>query len=226
MNAKEILLERENEIIRLLNIFLDQKLDFIIVGGYAIATYKKRFSVDLDMVIKEEDLIEFEKTCKKEKYAESYNKEILLLYGEKFKRFEKKIKGLDVSIDFMINGLVSRSTNASWSFDYIKKHSVERELDESKFLTPKKELLIAMKFHSGRLADIRDIIALMPCNEKNLKMHIEKGNMQKLKESIKKQKALIEKPQFEDSFKGIFGVNSYKKDNVDATKQLIKMLLK
>ena len=69
MNAKENLLEREKEIIRLLGLLLDKSLDFIVVGGYAIATYKKRFSVDLDIIVKESDLLKFEKLCKKEKYA-------------------------------------------------------------------------------------------------------------------------------------------------------------
>lgn len=225
MDAKEKLLEREREIIRLLNILADKKLDFIIVGGYAIATYKKRLSIDLDLVIKEENLSEFEKVCKKEEYSESYSKEISSLYGEKFKRFAKKIKGLEVSIDLMINGLASRSTDAVWGFDYIKKNSAERELDGLIFPTPKRELLIAMKFHSGRLSDVRDIIALMPCNEKELQKHILIGNIEKLKDNLKKQKILLEKPQFKDSFKGIFGVFSYNEDDLEKTKQLIKKIL-
>ena len=226
MNVKDKLLEREKEILRLLNIFVNKKANFIVVGGYAIATYKKRFSVDLDLVIEEKSLSEFERLCKKEGYIENYNKEISLLYGEKFKRWTKKISGLDISVDFLINGLVSRSTDATWSFDYIKTHSSEGELDSLKFLTPERELLVAMKLHSGRLADIRDVIALMPCNEKKLEKHILKGSIQKLKEHIARQKAFIEKPQFDDSFKGIFGLFSYKKENVEAAKLLIQKILK
>ncbi|MBS3150757.1 hypothetical protein J4443_00030 [Candidatus Woesearchaeota archaeon] len=226
MNAKENLLEREKEIIRLLGLLLDKSLDFIVVGGYAIATYKKRFSVDLDLVVQEKDLPKFEELCKKEKYAESYNKEISLLYGEKFKRYAKKIKGLEINIDFLINGLVSRSTDASWSFEYIKKNSTKVGLDSLKFLTPEKELLIAMKLHSGRLSDIRDIVALMPCNEVRLKIHLLKGNLGKLKDGIKRQKAFLENPQFDDSFKGIFGVRSYNKNNINIAKKSIQKILK
>jgi len=226
MNSRERLLEREKEIIRLLNFLIDKNLDFIVVGGYAIATYKKRFSVDLDIVVKESDLLKFEKLCKKEKYTEGYNRGISLMYGEKFKRFVKKIKGLEVSIDFLINGLASRSTDASWSFDYIKKNSTKRELDNLKFLTPEKELLIAMKFHSGRLSDIRDIIALMPCNKEKLKIHIAKGNIKLLKENAGRQKKFLEKPQFDDSFKGIFGIRSYNEENVNEAKELIQDILK
>src|SRR3989344_8640765 len=163
------LLEREQEVMKILNLFLDKKLDFVVVGGYAISTYKKRFSIDLDVVVKEEELDKFEKLLEKEGYALHYEKEIALTYGENFKRFMKKMKNLPVDIDLLINGLVSRTTDATWGLDYIKRNSVKRKLNNSEFLTPEKELLIAMKFHSGRLSDIRDIVALMPCNKNKLR---------------------------------------------------------
>lgn len=84
---------------------------------------------------------------------------------------------------------------------------------------------MAMKFHSGRLVDIRDVIALMPCDENELKKHVLKCNLEKLKGIIKHQKMLLDNPQFKDSFKGIFGLLSYNEDNVKAVKQLIQMLL-
>ena len=101
-----------------------------------------------------------------------YEKEIALLYGENFKRFRKKMKNLPVDVDILMNGLVCRITDATWGIDYIKRHSVKRKLSNSGFLTPEKELLIAMKFHSGRLSDIRDIVALMPCDFDKLKKHL------------------------------------------------------
>lgn len=225
IDSRESLLEREQEIMKMLNLFLDKKLEFIVVGGYAISTYKKRFSIDLDIVIKEEDFEKFEKLLEKEGYVLHYEKEIALLYGENFKRFMKKMKNLPVNIDIFTNGLVSRSTDATWGLNYIKKHSIKRNLNNSKFLTPEKELLIAMKFHSGRLSDIRDIVALMPCNKEKLKQHLLNGNIKKLKQSMKTQASFLNKPQFDDSFKGIFGPYSYNEKDVQETKKLIKELL-
>lgn len=224
LDSRTGLLEREQEIIRLLALFLDKHSDFIVVGGYAISTYKKRFSIDLDLVVKEENLDEFESLLKKEGYSLHYEKEIALLYGENFKRFLKKMRDLPVNIDLLINGLVSRTTNGSWGFDYIKEHSVKRRLNNLKFLTPEKELLIAMKLHSGRLSDIRDIVALMPCNKEKLKQHLLKGDIKKLWELIKKQASFLDKPQFDDSFKGIFGIQEYNGKDVRAAKKLIKDL--
>ena len=225
IDSRAGLLEREQEIMKMLNLFLDKKLDFIVVGGYAISTYKKRFSIDLDIVIKEEDFEKFEKLLEKEGYVLHYEKEIALLYGENFKRFMKKMKNLPVDIDILTNGLVSRSTDATWGLNYIKRHSIKRKLNNSEFLTPEKELLIAMKFHSGRLSDIRDIVALMPCNKEKLKQHLLNGNIKKLKQSMKMQASFLNKPQFDDSFKGIFGPYSYNEKDVQEAKKLIKELL-
>ena len=219
------LLEREQEVMRMLNLLLDKKLDFIVVGGYAISTYKKRFSIDLDIVIKEEDFKDFEKLLEKEGYVLHYEKEIALLYGENFKRFMKKMKNLPVNIDILINGLVSRTTEATWGLNYIKRHSVKRKLNNSEFLTPERELLLAMKFHSGRLSDIRDIVALMPCNKEKLKQHLLNGDVKKLKQSMKTQACFLNKPQFDDSFKGIFGPYSYNEKDVQGAKELIKEIL-
>ncbi len=226
MDSRVGLLEREQEVMKILNLFLDEEFDFIVVGGYAISTYKKRFSIDLDVVVKEEDLEKFEKILKKEGYALHYEKEISLMYRENFKRFMKKMKDLPVDIDLLINGLVSRTTNATWGLNYIKRNSVKRKLNNSEFLTPEKELLIAMKFHSGRLSDIRDIVALMPCNKEKLKQHLLNGDVKKLKQSMRKQASFLNKPQFDDSFKGIFGPFSYSEKDAQATKELINSLLR
>lgn len=226
MDSKIGFLEREKEILRLIELFKENNLNFIVIGGYAVSTYKKRFSVDLDVVIKENDLLKLEKLLLKEDYALSYEKGIALLYGENFKRFRKEINNLPVDVDLLINGLVSRTTDATWSFENIDKNSQKRKLDNLEFLTPIRELLIAMKMHSGRLADVRDIVALMPCNKDKLKEFLLRGKLDKLKTSIKKQVLFLEKPQFDDSFKGIFGIQSYNKKEVEFAKKLFMTLLK
>jgi len=226
IGSRDGLLEREQEVLKMLALLLEKKIDFIVVGGYAVSTYKKRFSIDLDLVVQEEALPEIEKLLEKEGYLLHYEKQIALLYGENFKRFMKKINNLPVDIDFLINGLVSRTTDAAWGFDYIKNNSVKRKLDNLEFLTPEKELLIAMKFHSGRLSDIRDIVALMPCDKEKLKQHLLKGDISRLKQSMIKQFSFLAKPQFGDSFKGIFGPFALRDADVQAAKDVMKKLMK
>ena len=219
------LLERGQEVIKILTLLLYEKLDFIVVGGYAISTYKKRFSIDLDLVVRQEALEKFGELLEKEGYSLYYEKEIDLIYEEDFNRFMKKIKNLPVNIDLLINGLVSRTTNATWGFDYIKKNSAKRKLDNLEFLTPEKELLIAMKLHAGRLSDIRDVVALMPCDKEKLKGHLLKGDVKKLKQSMGKQLSFLKKKQFDDSFKGVFGLHVYNERDVQIAKELVRELL-
>ena len=42
---------------------------------------------------------------------------------------------------------------------------------------------------------------------------------------MKKQADFLEKPQFNDSFKGIFGIHVYKREDVDTTINMIKELI-
>ncbi|MDP2925857.1 MAG: nucleotidyltransferase family protein [Nanoarchaeota archaeon] len=224
-NSREGLLEREKEILKLIELFKENDLRFIVVGGYAVSTYKKRFSIDLDVVILEEDFLKFEKLLFKEGYSVSYEKEIALLYGENFKRFRKKMNDLPVDVDLLINGLVSRTTDSTWSFENIDKNSHSSKLNNLEFLTPVKELLISMKMHSGRLSDVRDVVALMPCDKSKLKEFLLRGNLSNLKNSMNKQLLFLEKPQFDDSFKGIFGIQAYNQKDVESAKKLFKELL-
>ncbi|MBI2172956.1 MAG: hypothetical protein HYT73_01960 [Candidatus Aenigmarchaeota archaeon] len=154
------ILSRESEIIRLIRLFSASKLDFIVVGGYAVSVHKKRFSADLDIVIKEFDAGKFESLLEKEGYIHGYSKEISTVYGEKFRRFEKKTGKMTVSVDFLINGVVSRLSGGSWGFEMLLENSIKSALQGAEFLAPAKEILIAMKIHSGRFSDIRDIVAL------------------------------------------------------------------
>ena len=83
-----------------------------------------------------------------------------------------------------------------------------------------------MKIHSGRLSDVRDIVALMPCNKEKSKGFLLRGNFNHLKEQIKKYISFLDKPQFDDSFKGIFGIQAYDKEQVESAKKLFNELLK
>lgn len=220
-------LSRENEIIRLIKLLSDNKLDFIVVGGYAVSVHKKRFSVDLDIVVKEIDVSKFESVLEKEGYISGYSKEISTVYGEKFKRIEKKIGGLTVSVDLLINGVVSRSTGGSWSYELLLENSAKSMLQGAEFLLPAKELLIAMKMHSGRFSDVRDIVALYENTDQAVILkHAKRGNIKKLKGALQKEIKFMESPNFKDSFKGVFGFHVYKEQDIESAMKGLRAMLK
>jgi len=220
-------LSRENEIIRLIRLLSDSKLSFIVVGGYAVSVHKKRFSIDLDIVIKEADASKFESLLEKEGYASGYSKEISTVYGEKFKRLEKKAGKLTVSVDLLINGVVSRLTEGSWSYGLLLENSAKSALQSAEFLAPSKELLVAMKMHSGRFSDVRDIVALYENTDQSVILkHAKRGDIKRLKAALRKEIKFMKGPNFNDSFKGVFGFHVYKEQDIENAAKGLRAMLK
>ncbi len=221
------MLSRENEIIRLIRLLSDNKLDFIVVGGYAVSVHKKRFSIDLDIVIKEAHVSKFEGLLEKEGFASGYSKEIDTFYGEKFHRLEKKIGKLSVSVDLLINGVVSRLTDGSWSYELLLENSTKSTLQGAEFLVPSKEFLVAMKMHSGRFSDVRDIVALYENTDQAVILkYAKRGDIKKLKAALRKEIKFMESPNFKDSFKGVFGFHVYKEQDIESAVKGLRAILK
>ena len=66
---------RENEILRMLNGLLEEQLDLVVVGGYAVSGLgKHRFSVDCDVVISKMKLGETEAALKRQGYEREVEK--------------------------------------------------------------------------------------------------------------------------------------------------------
>ena len=201
----EDLIKKENEIFEILQKFIDPNLNFIVVGGYAVSAFKHRFSVDADIVIKNEDLLKFEEVLKESNFNKTIVKELENNYSSKFIRYEKD----KASIDMLIDALASRTTNASFSYELIFNNSIKKKIigieKEVPVRIPVKELLIIMKLHSGRLTDFRDIAALAKGADLELiKKFLFVGNLNILKENLSKLHKIVNSRNFIDSFKGVF----------------------
>lgn len=216
------LIERENEIFNILEKLSSGHSKFIVVGGYAVSAYKHRFSVDADIVIKEKELEIFEKILKNEGFKKQQTRDLSDIYASKFVRYEKKSSL--ISVDLLINALVSRTTNASFSFELLLQNSKIGKIigaeKEIKVRIPNKEILTAMKLHSGRLTDFRDIAALAKGTSiEKIQQLIKRGDATPLKTNLIALNKTIKDNNFIDSFKGVF---SEKKFDID-TKQLEKI---
>jgi hypothetical protein len=201
----EQLIKKENEIFDILQKFIDKDLNFIIVGGYAVSAFKHRFSVDADIVVKSEDLPKFEDLLIKTGFKKTITKELENVYSSKFMRYEKDW----ASIDMLVDALASRTTDASFSFNLIFDNSIKRKIigveKEIFARIPARELLIAMKIHSGRLTDIRDIAALAKDSDLSLiKKFLFIGNLSVISENLHKLNSIIDDKDFINSFKGVF----------------------
>src|SRR3990167_1938787 len=204
---------REKEIFETLKKM--SKLNFVIIGGYAVNAYTlPRFSVDCDIVVKdEEELKEIEETLVNFGYLkEDDNKDKTSYYGD-FLRLEKDMgDDIKVSIDILIKEVLDRQTNAAFSADWVFDNSEIRTLrgktitEELKLRIINLDALFILKLVSCRLTDIRDIFMLAP-NIKNkewIKEEISKKyNFNKLFLKVKNK---ITSKQFKDSLQGVYGI--------------------
>ena len=223
----EDFIKRENKIFEILQEFNNAKLDFIVIGGYGVSSYKHRFSVDADLIIKKEDKEIFETILKKKKFIKTIIKDLDHIYTKEFIRYETQNK-FNVSFDLLIDGMGSRDTDASFSFDEILKYSKIRKIigseKEVNVLVPDKEILIVLKLHAGRLTDIRDIVALSKdINLDLIKKFIFRGKINFVKKNVEKLLSLIHDKGFMDSFKGVFVEKKYDIDlkSLDKLKELL-----
>jgi len=202
--------KREKECFDFLKQIPKQKR-YVVIGGYAVTSFGfPRFSVDLDITLSENEITFFKKLLSEQDFILKSTKEDLAYSG----RFERYEKGL-VNIDLLINGVQSRQTNYLYPFEYIYKNSETREtngwnpLNKSKVRIVKKELLIALKIHSMRMADKRDIIML--CYEKpdakKILNHLEKSPKDTIKKHITELQRVFSDNKFKDSLKGVYSVN-------------------
>ncbi|HDQ06081.1 MAG TPA: hypothetical protein ENN36_05105 [Candidatus Bathyarchaeota archaeon] len=182
--------------------------------------FETRFSVDCDIVVSKRSLGKFGDLLKQlgfEKHTEKAGFDEM--YGGEFKSYVKKFNGFPVTVDVLVGSLVCRSTGASWSFDYVNRHSFEANVTglESavRCKIPEKELLIAFKIHSGRRADVRDIIMLRENADLGKVFdHLNRGNTEALKEQIKRIREALSDENLVDSLKGVFTLS------IDVMKQI------
>ena len=201
----EELIEKENTIFEILQKFIDARLEFILVGGYAVSAFKHRFSVDADIVIQSKNREEFESLLKKEGFSKTAEKALENIYSSRFVRYEKG----SASVDILIDALASRTTNASFSYKILSDNSFQKKIigieKEITARIPIKELLVVIKLHSGRLTDFRDIAALAKDTDLELiKKFLFIGDLGVVNKNLKNLQSVVANNNFIDSFKGVF----------------------
>ncbi|MFH0973792.1 MAG: hypothetical protein V1817_03340 [Candidatus Micrarchaeota archaeon] len=233
----ESFVSRENAVFEALQVFLDAGPEFVVVGGYGVSAFQRRYSIDADLLVREKDLPEFSRLLANNGFRKTLSKNVGSVYAGVFQRWTKK-EGLPVFIDLLVNALVVRQTNAAWSFEYVSTHSRKRLIQgiekQVKAFVPEREWLIAVKLHSARLTDVRDAVALMnAASEEKIVSHALQGlqggdvnGEKKLAESIRFVERELGKTQFADSFKGVFETKDFDEKSIQTLKnRVLKQLL-
>jgi hypothetical protein len=224
---REQLQDREEEIIRLLD-FMPK--GFILIGGYAVSALSShRFSVDCDVVIARKTSKRFRDMLKAEGYIRRRSAKVDKEYGGAVEMYVKTIKVGRITVDLFLNSITGRETGASWSYEHIRRNSIEAVLagmrNSANVTVPTKELLIAMKIHSGRDADIRDIVMLCENADWNsVTRHIARGDIKILLNQLTKILSKIESEEFLSSLRATFELRQNIKPLISTCKRELSNL--
>ncbi len=225
--------KRENQILKTLKSLVEKELDFVVVGGYAVSGLgKHRFSVDCDIVVSKVETSKTESTLNSLGFERDFGKSGFdNTYAGEFIRFKKKVSDLPITFDVLSGSLACRTTHASWSFEYVKKFSVQTEISgievEVSCKVPERELMIAFKIHSARKTDVRDIIMMMEnADLDRVLTHLKRGELEVLEKQFKSISEMLNDEKLVNSLKGVFTMATDVRKQIEGTQKIMAILLK
>lgn len=138
-------------------------LPHVFVGGWAVSAFQTRFTTDIDVVVPRECLQEYHVLLADLGYSKSFDTDVSNVYEGRMVGYERDVGGNSVQIEALVDALRCRQTDAEWSYRYLESHSVVRSVDvapELEARIPEPALLFAVKLHSGRTTDARDLVVI------------------------------------------------------------------
>lgn len=210
MSLATDLTAREAEVIRVIKLLSAHKDKFVVIGGYAVnAITSHRFSVDCDLAVARKNVRTIERILTEQAYRKHRKQAEHAVMTEKF---TKLVGGRRVSVDMFIDRVVCRQTAGKWVYDLIKRNSFESDVigltDSARAFVPIRELLIAMKLHTGRGADLRDIVMMSErTNWKLVSEFADTGVEKKVTGQIANAIKTINRTQFSSALKAEFSLS-------------------
>lgn len=222
MSIGENLTARENTILNVLRAIYVQSDKFTLIGGYAVDAYSTspRYSVDCDIVISRTDLQTFKSTFVENGFSDKGSVYRNELDGIETRKFEKVVGEACSSIDLLVDGIRCRQTEAIWKHSEIQTSSKQLKVVgvNSSVLSnvASKEVLIAMKLHSGRDADLKDAVMLVDSVKwSKVLPYANRGNKEKVIYQLEKAMEKINSERFEEQLRSFFGSKKTEKSRIN-----------
>lgn len=200
--------ERQSELVDTHRTIQNVELPYVLVGGWAVSAFQTRFTTDIDTVIPETAVDEYDTLLRDLGYEKQFENDVSTEYDGRMIQYTKPVGANAVTFEALVNAMGCRQTNAEWSYRYLHEHSTVASIDVAEDLDgriPEPALLFAMKLHSGRKADTRDLVVISTRAEfDRIERHVHRGDPAKLAAQIEKVVDRLQQDGFEDSFKGVF----------------------
>ena len=195
------------------------ELPYVLVGGWAVSAFQTRFTTDIDTVIPDTALDDYDTLLRDLGYEKQFEKDVSKEYDGRMVQYTKQVGENEVKFEALVDAMSCRQTDAEWSYRYLHEHSTIESLDVAEDLNgriPEPALLFAMKLHSGRKADTRDLVVIsLRANFERIERHVHCGDPEKLDRQIGTILNRLEQDGFEDSFKGVFRQEELPADAID-----------
>jgi len=211
--------ERQSELIDTHRAVQDADLPYVLVGGWAVSAFQTRFTTDIDTVIPDTALDDYDTLLHDLGYEKQFEQDVSNEYNGRMIQYTKEVGANAVKFEALVDAMGCRQTDAEWSYRYLHEHSTIESIDVAEDLDgriPEPALLFAMKLHSGRKADTRDLVVISLRAEFNrIERHVHRGDPEKLKRQIEMVLDQLQQDGFKDSFKGVFRQEELPVDAVD-----------
>jgi len=221
--------ERQSELVDTHRAIQAEELPHVLVGGWAVSAFQTRFTTDVDMVVPATALEDYDALLEDLGYSKEFDSDVANVYEGRIVRYEKPVGDNAVEFDALVGALRCRQTDAEWSYRYLESHSVVESLEVAGDLTariPEPALLFALKLHSGRLADARDLIVVgSRADLDRIERHVDRGDPDALVGQIERVLETLEGDGFEDSFKGVFRQEELPETDVSALVEFLQRQL-
>jgi hypothetical protein len=218
---------RSDELIELLEELTQESHEYVLVGGYAVAAFDARFSTDLDIVVAPDAKVDFVEFLERRGFEKTDSHAKEWVYDIEVVEYEKRLTPQQpIGFDLLVNGLGCRQTEAQWSFDYLSDHSHQQEVRGGTVKTTASVIdgavLVAVKLHSGRETDLRDVLAV--AEEIDLDAvtpHLRRGDDDALREQLESGLEIIESDELKHGYRSDFGTSAVSEETVTALQEYL-----
>ena len=211
--------ERQSELVDTHRAVQDAELPYVLVGGWAVSAFQTRFTTDIDTVIPDTALDEYDSLLRDLGYEKQFEKDVSSEYEGRMIQYTKAVGENDIKFEALVDAMGCRQTDAEWSYRYLHEYSTIESLDVAEDLDgriPEPALLFAMKLHSGRKADTRDLVVIsLHAEFDRIERHLHRGDPEKLDSQIEMVLERLQQDGFKDSFKGVFRQQELPVDAID-----------
>ncbi|WP_339106272.1 hypothetical protein [Haloterrigena salinisoli] len=220
---------RSDALIELLEELTQDGHEYVLVGGYAVSAFNARFSTDLDIVVAPDSKADFAEFLEQRGFEETDSHAKEWFYDTEVIEYEKRLTPQQpIGFDLLVNGLGCRQTEAQWSFDYLYDHSQRQEVSGGTVTTMARVIdgavLVAAKLHSGREADLRDILAI--AEEIDLEAvtpHLQRGDEAALRAQLERGLEILESEELKHGYRSDFGASAVSTETVTALQKYLSV---